>query len=186
MTDVFTPANMEAEVTENPQATEVVVETPVETITKAQIEATAEYQALNQQYLRLAADFENFRKRTLADADQLRKYGAENTIKSLLTALDNIDRGTQSLTEQSEPAVLYKSLSLLQQEIINSLTSQGLTRLSVEGQPFDPAHHEAITQQPSDTIPADHIINAVQAGYTLHDRLIRPALVIVSTGNSPA
>jgi molecular chaperone GrpE len=155
-----------------------------ELLSREQVEASEYFQALNQQYLRLAADFENFRKRTLSEADNLRKYGAEKTIRALLTALDNIDRGTQSLTEQSDPAVLYKSLSLLQQEILNSLTQQGLSRMVVAGQPFDPNLHEAITQQPSDTIAADHILHDVQAGYLLHDRVIRPALVVVSTGNA--
>jgi molecular chaperone GrpE len=167
------------------EETQDVVETPVEApspISREQIEASAEYQALNQQYVRLAADFENFRKRTLTEADNLRKYGAENTIKALLSALDNIERGTKSLNEGSDPALLYKSLGLLQQEIMNSLAQQGLSRLEVTGQPFDPTLHEAISQQPSTDIAADHIVNDVQAGYLLHDRVIRPALVIVSTG----
>ena len=183
MSDVMTPQD-EAPVANDAIASSATSPvTPVE-LSRDQVEASEPYQALNQQYLRLAADFENFRKRTLTEADSLRKYGAESTIKALLSALDNIDRGTQSLTEQSDSAVLYKSLCLLQQEILNSLTQQGLTRMAAASQPFDPNLHEAITQQPSDTIPADHIINDVQAGYLLHDRVIRPALVVVSTGNA--
>jgi molecular chaperone GrpE len=154
------------------------------TLSKEQVEASEPYQQLNNTYLRLAADFENYRKRTLTEQDNLRKYGAEQAVKALLGALDNIDRGTSTLTEQSDSSTLYKSLKMLQQEIITSLNQFGLSRLQVSGQPFDPNLHEAITRQPSDTIPEDHVIMDVQAGYLLHDRVIRPALVSVSTGQA--
>jgi molecular chaperone GrpE len=151
-------------------------------LTPAEIEATDTYKTLHQQYLRLAADFENYRKRMVQQEVQMRQYGAENTLKALLPALDNMERAHRSLTETTDPAVLLKSLALVQNDIMNCLNQCGMTRMEVAGQPFDPMQHEAVSQQPSDTVAADHVIADLQAGYMLHERVLRPAMVTVSAG----
>jgi molecular chaperone GrpE len=191
MTDVVAADTMAAQDTPVPadNQTDALPETDANVVdmtptalSKAAVEASEPYQTLNQQYLRLAADFENYRKRTLQEQDNLRKYGAEQTLKTLLSALDNIDRGLNNLSAATDSASLYQSLQMLHQELTTKLQSVGLTPMEVAGQLFDPTLHEAITRQPSDTVPEDHVIAALQTGYCLHDRVIRPALVSVSSG----
>lgn len=137
------------------------------------------YAALNDQYLRLAADFENFRKRVQAEREALLKYGAQNTIEMLLPVLDNLELGSGSLSEESSPKMLYQSFTMLQQQLLQALQDGGLKQVAPLNQQFDPAQHEAIAQEPSDQ-PENTIIRVQKSGYQLHDRVLRPAQVVVS------
>jgi molecular chaperone GrpE len=136
---------------------------------------------LHQQHLRLAADFDNFRKRRLMEMEQQRKYGAEHFLKNFLPVLDNFERAQGSVTPESDPATLYKTLDLMQQQLRNALEETGLKRCNVLDEPFDPALHEAVSQLTMPGKAPGTIIAEQQAGYMLHDKLIRHAQVIVST-----
>jgi molecular chaperone GrpE len=138
------------------------------------------YQELNNQYLRLAADFENFRRRQAQEREHLLKYGAQNTLETLLTVLDNLDRAQRSLSESSDPKMLYKSFEMLSQQLLESLKSIGLTRMHPVGEIFDPERHEAVSQIEKADAPDHSISEVYQDGYMLHDRILRPAKVVVS------
>lgn len=142
------------------------------------------FNELQDQHVRLAADFENFRKRVLQEREALLKYGAENTIQSLLPILDNLDRASSSLSAESDPTMLYKSFEMLSKQLMDTLASQGLTRIETVGQPFDPNFHEATGQVESDEHPENTVAQEIQPGFKLHDRVLRPALVMVSSGGS--
>jgi len=142
------------------------------------------YQQLQEQYTRLAADFENFRKRSREEQDSALRYGAQKSIMELLPVLDNLDRANTSLNENSDPKTLYKSFSLMQKQLLDGLESIGVRKLNVVGQPFDPQLHEAVNRMPSNDIPENSIMYEAQSGYQLHDKVIRPALVVVSTGSA--
>jgi molecular chaperone GrpE len=139
-------------------------------------------QQLQDQYTRLAADFDNFRKRSRDEQESLIKYGAQKSIMELLPILDNLERANASLNENSEPQALYKSFSLMQKQLLDGLASIGVNQVSSVGQPFDPQFHEAINRMPSTDYPENTIMYEAQSGYKLHDKVIRPALVVVSTG----
>jgi len=141
------------------------------------------FKVLNDQHLRLAADFDNFRKRTIQERDALRKYGAESTVDALLPVLDNLDRGANSLSEASDAKTLYQSFTMLTKQLLDTLQSQGLQQIDMTGQPFDPTFCEAISQMPSAEHDENVVIQTVQYGYQLHDRVLRPARVVVSTGS---
>ncbi len=148
-----------------------------------------EYQELNNRYLRLAADFENFRKRQAQEREHLFKYGAQATLENLLPVLDNLERAQQSLSETSDPKMLYKSFEMLSQQLLDNLKDMGLTKMSPKGEPFDPERHEAISQVENGDVPDQSIIEVYQDGYILHDRVIRPARVVVAVapaGATPA
>lgn len=140
------------------------------------------YQQLQDQFTRLAADFENYRKRTLEEQESLVKYGAQKSILELLPVLDNLERATSSLKEDSDPKLLYKSFGMMQRQLMDGLDNIGVKKIPSVGQPFDPSLHEAVSQTTSAEFPEDTIMHEVQSGYQLHDKVLRPAMVIVSTG----
>lgn len=143
------------------------------------------YQELHDQHLRLAADFENFRKRVATDREALLKYGSQNTIDQLLPVLDNLQRAADSLSEASEPKMLYQSFNMLSVQLLDTLSAVGLKKIQTQGQAFDPTFHEAVQQIPSAEVPENHIVHEQQAGYMLHDRVLRPAQVIVAMTTEP-
>lgn len=141
------------------------------------------YESLQDQFTRLAADFENYRKRTRDEKDALIKYGSEQSILSLLPVLDNLDRAVSSLTEKSEPAALFSGFTVIQKQLATFLDSLSVKRIESIGQPFDPVFHEAISKMPNPDHPEGVIAHEAQVGYMLLDKVIRPSMVVVSTGS---
>ncbi|MEB3287893.1 MAG: nucleotide exchange factor GrpE [Vampirovibrionales bacterium] len=138
-------------------------------------------QSLQEQLLRLRADFDNFRKRVESEKADLYKYGAERTIQGLLPVLDNLSRGAASLSETSDPKLLYQSFRMLHTQLMDSLSQQGLSQVKAVGEVFDPFYHEAV-QRVHEQAPENQVVQEHQPGYTLHERVIRPAMVVVSAG----
>lgn len=192
MTEINTPESASVEenvepleAVETAETVEDVVAEPeaAEFIEKAKYtELEDKFKALNDQHMRLAADFENFRKRTVTERENLRKYAAEGAIEALLPVLDNLERGESSLSEDSDAKTLYQSFSMLTKQLLDALQSQGLKKVDMVGQPFDPEFCEALSQMPSNDHPENTVIQTVQSGFQLHDRVVRPARVVVSTG----
>lgn len=166
-----------------PEVHEAEGEVREETVSPADDNLQARFNELQDQHMRLAADFENFRKRVLQEREALLKYGAENTIQSLLPILDNLERASSSLSAESDPTMLYKSFELLSKQLTDTLTSQGLKRIETVGQPFDPNFHEATGQVDTGEYPENTVALEVQPGFQLHDRVLRPALVMVASGS---
>ncbi len=144
------------------------------------------YQLLQEQFTRLAADFDNYRKRTRDEQESLVKYGAQKSIMELLPVLDNLERANGSLNEDSDPKQLYKSFSMMQKQLLDGLANMGIQKIQSVGQQFDPQLHEAVNQMESAEFPEDTIMYEAQSGYQLHDKVIRPAMVVVSTGSGEA
>lgn len=138
------------------------------------------YDTLYDQHVRLAADFDNFRKRALQERDALLKYGSESTLERLIPVLDNLERALGSLNAQSDAARLFEGMTLMQRHLLDTLTQLGLSRIEALGQPFDPAVHEAAGQTPTPDVPENHVLAEARAGYRLHERVLRPALVMVA------
>ena len=139
------------------------------------------YDTLNQQYLRLAADFDNYRKRQAQEREDLLKYGAENALKKLIEVLDNFERGEKALANVEDCQQVKDSFNLIHKQVIETLTKLGLEAINTEGQTFDPNFHEAVMQTPTKEYPEHTIINELQKGYKLGDKVLRPALVNVAT-----
>lgn len=137
---------------------------------------------LQDQFTRLAADFENYRKRVREEQEALAKYGAQKTVLELLPVLDNLDRATASLNENSDPKVLFQSFSLMQKQLMNTLDGLGIQRIQAVGQEFNPELHEAVSRMESAEFAENSVMYEAQSGYKLHDKVIRPAQVVVSTG----
>ena len=141
----------------------------------------SKYDELNNQYIRLAADFENYRKRQAQERESLLKYGAENTLKKIIDVLDNFERGAKANETTDDCEKLRESFNLVHKQLIEVLEKAGLKTIDAEGKEFDPNFHEAVMQTPTSEYPEHTIIAVLQKGYQLGDRVLRPALVNVAT-----
>lgn len=145
----------------------------------------AKYKEMNDQFLRLAADFDNFRKRSYQEHESARKVGREQTLQELLPVLDNLERATGSLNETSDPKLLYQSFRLMHNQLMDAFGNLGLKKMQAVGQTFDPKFHEAIAQVDTDEHPDQTVIMVMQSGYLLYDHVVRPAMVSVSNRVTP-
>ena len=142
------------------------------------------YDTLNQQYLRLAADFENFRKRQDQERENLLKFGTENALKKLIEVLDNFERGKKALEKVEDCEKVKESFDLVHKQVVDALTKMGLETIETEGKEFDPNFHDAVMQTPTSEQPEHTIINELQKGYKMGDKVLRPALVNVATAEN--
>jgi len=136
------------------------------------------------QYLRLAADFDNFRKRRLAEMEQQRKYGAEHFLNNFLPVLDNFERAQKAITAESDSKEIYNALGTMQKQLVQALEQTGLKRCDVIDQPFNPAIHEAVSRMNVPGKEENSVIAEQQAGYMLHDKVLRHAQVIVASSEA--
>ena len=139
------------------------------------------YDTLNQQYLRLAADFDNYRKRQAQEREELLKFGTENALKKMIEVLDNFERGKKALENVEDCAKVKESFDLVHKQVFDALAKLGLEVIETEGKPFDPNFHDAVMQTPTSEHPEHTIINELQKGYKMGDKVLRPALVNVAT-----
>ena len=144
-------------------------------------ELQKKYDELNSQYIRLAADFDNYRKRQAQERESLLKYGAENTLKKIIEVLDNFERGAKANETVEDCEKVKESFNLVHKQLLEVLSKAGLEIIEAEGKEFDPNFHEAVMQTPTSEYPEHTIINELQKGYKLEDRVLRPSLVNVAT-----
>ena len=169
-----------------------VAESDASTQSAAQLEADlaalrADHENLNGQYVRLAADFDNFRKRQSRDNDDLRLQITCSTLSEILPVLDNFERARQQLNPQHEEALnLHRSYQGLYKQLVDVFKQLGVAPMRVEGEPFDPNLHEAVLREESHDHPEDVIVAELQRGYHLNGRVLRHALVKVSMGPGPS
>ena len=171
------PFNKDAqpEIAENVEVTEEVVEEKAED-NKLQ----EEYDRLNQQYIRLAADFDNYRKRQEQERENLLKFGTENALKKMLEVIDNFERGEKALQNVEDCQQVKDSFNLVHKQVLDTLQKLGLEEIDAEGKEFDPNFHDAVMRTPSNEYPEETIIAVLQKGYKMGEKVLRPALVNVA------
>ncbi|MHB8719104.1 MAG: nucleotide exchange factor GrpE [Candidatus Dormibacteria bacterium] len=133
----------------------------------------------DQRYLRLAADFENFRRRKAQELSDRSRYASEEAARAMLPVLDNLRRAVDH-AGSADPADLLDGLHMVVREFEAALSSVGVTPIDSVGTPFDPAVHEALGGEEADGVAVDTVSEELQRGYRLHDRVLRPALVRVA------
>lgn len=144
-----------------------------------------ENESLRERLLRLAADFENHRKRSEASHRQALRYGSENLLRDLLQALDDLERAVaygqaEAGAAPGEAAGPASGVELVARGIFDALQKHGLSPAPAKGKPFDPKLHEAMSQLESAEHPEGTVVEVLQKGYLLHERLLRPARVVVA------
>ncbi len=132
------------------------------------------------QLLRKAAEFENYKRRTENDFAALTKYAGENVIVRVLPILDDLDRSLKSARENSGNDSLIRGIELIQQKFLKTLEGLGLKTMECTGKEFDVAYHDALLQVPRSDVAPHTVVEEVEKGYLLFDKVIRHAKVIVS------
>jgi molecular chaperone GrpE len=146
-----------------------------------------DYQDLYQKYIRLAADFENYKKRLAKEKADVVAYGNEELIKALLNVIDNLERALDHANADEDPKPLIEGVKLVHKQFLSCLEKFGVQFVDASpGEEFDPRLHQAIERVESPDFTPGLIISEMLRGYTLKDRLLRPALVVVSKGPSGA
>lgn len=153
-------------------------ETPDERI--ATIEA--ELEEANRRLLMAQADVENFRKRMRRDYEEQLRYAAVPLVKDVLDVLDNLRRAIDAASANDAAAGLREGVEMVAKQLEDTMRKHHCRPIPAEGELFDPNYHEAISQMPSETHPAGTVAHEAVRGYQLHDRVVRPSQVVVSTG----
>lgn len=166
---------------ENTEQVEEKVEDKKDEIKSEKEDMQQKYDTLNQQYIRLAADFDNYRKRQENERENLLKFGAENALKKMIEVLDNFERGEKALENVDDCQKVKDSFELVHKQTIETLSKLGMETIETEGKTFDPNFHDAVMQTPTDDYPEHTIINELQKGYKMGDKVLRPSLVNVAT-----
>lgn len=138
--------------------------------------------------LRLAAEFENYKKRMERERDIILRYAEENILRELLSTLDNLDRALEQGTSDSADVekkleAMLEGVDLTRKGLIATLEKFEVSPIESIGKEFDPHEHEAMTMEPSDEVPANHVVQEFIKGYRFKDRLLRAAKVVVSKAN---
>jgi molecular chaperone GrpE len=143
--------------------------------------------ALNDRYLRLAAEFDNFRKRTVRERAEWRERAQADLARQLLETLDDLGRVTALEAENVTVHDVIEGIHMVERKLLQELEQAGFERVGSRGEPFDPNHHEAVATQPAtDEAPAGTVGTLLQPGYRLGNVLLRPARVIVTVDSEEA
>jgi len=153
-------------------------------LAEAYEKALAESKDLYDRLLRKQAELENFRRRTQKEKEELRQHAAEDLIRSLLPALDGFERALQH-RDAGVPAAFFQGLELIYRELREVLGRAGLAAIDTTGQMFDPRLHQAVETVEAPGRPEHEIVEELQRGYKLRDKLLRPAIVKVAVGDAP-
>lgn len=159
---------------------EVVSET--ESALEARLkEEQQRYEQLYERYLRLSADYDNYRKRTQKEKEDAAKYAASSLLEKLLPVVDNFERALASAKQTNNVETLLQGLDMIYRQMMDALKAEGAFPIESVGKPFDPYYHQAVMQEASDQYESGIVIEELQKGYMLKDKVIRPAMVKVST-----
>jgi molecular chaperone GrpE len=144
-----------------------------------------EIQSLCDRLLRLQAEFENFKKRTAKERMELIKFANEGLLLEIIPVLDSLDRAIESAKGNSNIENLLEGLELVRRLLSVLLERAGVKEITAQGQPFDPQLHEAISVEKSGIHPDNTVVEEIQRGYILHNRVLRPAMVRVAKSSPP-
>ena len=176
-------ATAQAEANVNPEedtAAQPEESTAEPTVEEQLAAAQAEIAKLNDQLLRQMAEFDNYRKRTLKEKTELILNGGEKVLSALLPVLDDLDRAMQNIEKSTDVETLKEGVSLIMDKLTKTLQGQGLQKMDAIGKMFDTDFHEAVALIPStEEAQKNHVIDCVQPGYMLNEKVIRHAKVVV-------
>lgn len=165
-----------------PEATAPAGEVPTdpEELQNQLAEKTREAEEHYDRLLRLAAELENIKKRQERELADLRQFANENLLKELLPVLDNLERAQEHGRQSEAPEALMEGLDLVNQDFLKVLGRFGVTPLESVGERFDPTYHHAVMEEEAPEVEDQTVLKELQKGYLLQNRLLRPAMVVVS------
>jgi molecular chaperone GrpE len=134
----------------------------------------------HEKMLRAVADLDNYKKRALKEKDEVQKFGIEKLLKDFLPVFDNFDRALESAKSSADYDSFRKGVEMIRKLFEDTLGKHGVKAFTTRGQPFDPQKHEAMSAAETTDMPPNHVFAEILRGFTLNERLVRPALVMVS------
>lgn len=141
----------------------------------------AEIEELEDKYLRARAEIANIANRSKNEREQLQKYRSQDLAKKLLPSIDNLERALATDVADDQGASLKKGVEMVLESLKQALKEEGIEKIPAKGEAFDPNLHQAVQTVPAtEELPADTIVEVLQEGYKLHDRVLRPTMVIVA------
>ncbi|WP_142827781.1 nucleotide exchange factor GrpE [Planococcus soli] len=143
-------------------------------------ELRKQLEAEQNKYLRLLADYDNFKRRTQKDKEIANKFRSQSLLADLLPVLDNFERALTLKTNSEESASLLKGVEMVQKSLTEAVSREGLEEIKAVGEPFDPNFHQAVMQERDDSAEPGTVLQELQKGYTLKGRVLRPAMVKVN------
>ena len=169
------------------QLEDTVSDQEVATLRQQLQEQRQQTEAFKAQSMRIAADFDNFRKRNAKEKESLEQQIKRNTISELLSVIDNFERArTQIKPANDGEMAIHKSYQGVYKNLVDSLKRIGVSAMRPEGQPFDPNYHEALFREPTNEYPEDTVIEQLVRGYLIGDQVLRHAMVKVAVALEPA
>lgn len=173
--------NRETQAEPQPNEEEQAELTPEETLTKELEEAKNIIEEQKDKYLRLSAEFDNYRKRTLKEKAELIKNGSEKAISAILPILDDLERALENMQKTDDLKAIHEGIDLIYQKFLKNLTQEGLEKMNPIGENFDTDYHEAVALVPASAEEQKgKVLDCVQTGYKLNDKVIRHAKVVVA------
>lgn len=159
---------------------------PVKSLESKLDSVTKECQENYDRLLRVSAEFENYKKRSARELADVHKYANQSLVRDLLPVIDNLELAIKSAAESTNAVdgCLLDGVELTRKEILKVFEKNSIEQIEAMGKPFDPNFHEAVMREESDEYPENTVVNELQKGYMMHDRLIRPAMVVVAMAKS--
>jgi len=143
---------------------------------------TRECEELLDRLKRTTADYLNYQRRMERRLEEVRRFAVRDLLLDVLPVIDNFERALAHAEEQPQFQAFLDGIRLVHDQLLAALRKHGVERIEAQGKPFDPEHHEAVAQLPSEEHPEGHVAGEMQAGYRLHDQTLRPSQVAVSSG----
>lgn len=135
---------------------------------------------MNERYLRVQAEYANYRNRTEREKSEIYARAGESIVSNLLEVKDNFDRALSSVTDEERELSFYQGVEMVANQFNEILAEKGLKEIEAMGQPFDPNHHQAVMQMEDENAEPNHVIQVLQKGYQYGDKILRPTMVVVS------
>ena len=173
--EALEPEVVEAETAE--PAEEPAPEDQEDELAKAKAEAAE----MRDQFLRLQAEWDNFRKRTAAERESEKGRASEKLVKDLIPVVDDLERALEHAQQAGDGGSLTGGVEAVTNKFLQILSKHKVEQIKAEGEPFDPMKHQAVGTQPDPTVPEETVVNVYQKGYQMGDRVLRPAMVVTST-----
>ena len=168
--------NEEVENVEEVEETEKTVEIPETELEQLKEKLNEE----EEKYLRLYAEFENYKRRIQKENQTMKEYKAQDVLNDILPTIDNIERALQIEGEDEQFKSLQKGVDMVYESLLSALKNNGLEKIEAEGQQFDPNVHQAVVQDDNPDFESGEITQELQTGYKLKDRVLRPSMVKVN------
>ncbi|MCB0347781.1 MAG: nucleotide exchange factor GrpE [Bdellovibrionales bacterium] len=162
-------------------APEEVNDLPASESTEQIEKLNADLEKAKKDHLYLMAEFDNYRKQAIKERSQLMKYANENLLRDIVQVMDNFNLALQNDITAENIESFVTGVKMISKEMQNTVEKYGVIKLKTQGEAFDPSLHEALGSEPSSDVENGHILRVFKDGYKLHDRLLRPAQVIIAT-----